>query len=306
MAEAPELRLADIDTFLAVNRLRSVSAAARELMVTPSQVSKAIVRLEAHFRTRLFRRTTHGVQLTELGARFAPRLEEIVARLREIGPADERTGPIVTIAAPSYMNVFMVPALAAGAPEVRIRSLELPPSMVRTLAPANLFEATILLGPPRLPATWHVTRIGASRKALFASPRFSQQLGPQPVPADRLGSIPFIRPVYNVAGQFVPVDDDCPLSPRRHGHEAQTMGIALELAARTDQLVYGPAFAAAHHVQRGAVVEVAVQGWNERIDLHFACNAEMMLARIEAIFVAALRSTLADLERQRGDVGVVA
>jgi len=305
MGRDPELRFADIDTFLVVHSVGSISAAARELMVTASQVSKAIGRLEAHFHTKLFRRSAQGVELSESGVRFAPRLEEIVSRLREMSPA-EGLGPVVTIAAPSYMNVFMLPVLAAAAPEVRIRSLELPPAMVRTQAAADLFDATILLGPLRLPSSWHVTSIGTCRKALFASPRLAEQLAPQPVPPDQLRPFPFVRPVYNVAGQFVAVDDECPLSPRRFGHEVHTIGVALELAARTDQLVWGPVFAAAHHVLRGAVVEVGVQGWDERTEMNFACNSGKMKARTESAFVAALRHALADLQGRSNDVGVVA
>jgi hypothetical protein len=148
-----------------------------------------------------------------------------------------------------------------------------------------------------------VTSIGNCRKALFASPRLADQLGPQPVPAERLRPFPFVRPVYNVAGQFVAVDDECPLSPRRFGHEVHTFGIALELAARTDEFVWGPAFAATHHVQRGAVVEVSVQGWNEQIEMHFACNAATMRAQTESVFVTALRETLVELEGRGGGVG---
>jgi DNA-binding transcriptional LysR family regulator len=41
-----DLRVGDLMTFLAVRRSGSITAAARELKVTPSQVSKAISRLE--------------------------------------------------------------------------------------------------------------------------------------------------------------------------------------------------------------------------------------------------------------------
>ena len=60
---------------------------------------------------------------------------------------------MITLAAPSYMNVFLLPAVAAALPELRVRALELPPAMVRTLAATNLFEVTLLLGEPRLPST---------------------------------------------------------------------------------------------------------------------------------------------------------
>lgn len=300
MGSLTELRLGDIDTFLAVKRFGSISGAARELMVTPSQVSRAIGRLESHFRTRLFRRNAQGVQLSESGARFAPRLEQIVGGLREMELVEDEAGPLVTFAAPSYVNALLLPAVAAAAADVRIRCLELPPSLVRTLASGNLFDATVLLGTAWLPPIWHVTPIGTCRKALFASPKVAQQLGPEPVPLERLKPFRFVRPVYNVGGQFVAVDDDCPLLTRRQGHEAQTVANALELAAVSDQLVYGPAFAAAQHVERGAVVEVRVEGWNERDEMHFACNAERMLARIEAVFVAALREAHGRLEPPRG------
>ena len=56
-----ELHVADLTTFLAVRRAGSVSTAARELGVTPSQVSKAIARLEATLRVRLFSRGARGV-----------------------------------------------------------------------------------------------------------------------------------------------------------------------------------------------------------------------------------------------------
>ena len=57
----PELRLADLLTLLAVQRTGSISGAAREMRVTPSQVSKAMARLERHFGVRLLSRGARGV-----------------------------------------------------------------------------------------------------------------------------------------------------------------------------------------------------------------------------------------------------
>ena len=292
-----ELRFADIDTFLLVHRLGSVSAAARELMVTASQVSKAVRRIEEHFGVRLFQRSARGMILSEQGHRLAPRLEEILARLRDAArsddPARER---IVTIAAPSYVSAFLVPDLARAVPEMRIRSLEMPPAALRALAGESAFDAAILAGAPRLPSTWEVTLIGTCRIALFASPRVAEEIGPQPVGPQRLRPFAFVHPVCKVGGTSVPVDDDCPMAERRRGHEAQSFGVALELAARTDQLVYGPAFAAAQQLKSGTLVEVAVQGWNNCAEMYFACNAETMLARVQSTYVEVLRQSLARLE----------
>ena len=298
MPKAAALHLADIETFLVVHRLGSISAAARELLVTPSQVSKAVSRLEAHFGASLLVRGAHGVRLSETGRRLAPKLEESLAGLRNVSRI-VKPEPLVTIAAPSYVNTFLVPEMAASVPGLRLRSLELPPSLVRALCPSNLFDATALLGPPRLPTNWKATSIGPCRITLFASPRLAAELGPQPVRVERLKEIPFISPIYNVGGQYMPVDDDCPIpqSSRRSGNEAQTIGVALDLAAATDQLVYGPAFAASAHLARGAVVEVRVQGWDHRVDLHFACNSDTMLAKVENAFVEAIRRVHQRLEK---------
>jgi DNA-binding transcriptional LysR family regulator len=300
MSTTSDLRLADLHTFLVVQRLGSVTGSARQLGVTPSQVSKAVARLEAHLRSKLLTRSSRGVQLTEAGRRLLPRLDDLGTRLRSLQRDREPDDAPLTISAPSYINAYVLPVIARAVPEMRVRGLEMPPSLVRTFASANSFDATVLIGTPRLPETWAITEIGSCRKTAFASPALAQRLGPQPVAVERLREFPFVSPVYNLSGQFVPVDDDCPLpvGARRAGHEVQTIGMALELAAQTDQLVYGPAFAALHQILRGAVREVRVSGWNTRDPVYLGCNVDRMLARLQTVLVRALRAAFADLERQ--------
>ena len=60
-----ELRIADVATFLAVARSGSVTMAARQLDVTPSQVSKAVARLEGYLKVRLIERSGRGIILTD-------------------------------------------------------------------------------------------------------------------------------------------------------------------------------------------------------------------------------------------------
>jgi DNA-binding transcriptional LysR family regulator len=296
----PDLRLADLNTFLAVQRLGSVTASARQLGVTPSQVSKAVARLEAHLRSALLTRSTRGVTLTDAGRRLLPRLDDLASRLRSLRRDGEPDASLLTVSAPSYVNAYVLAAIARAVPEMRVRGLEMPPSLVRTFASANSFDATVLIGTPRLPETWAVSEIGSCRKTAFASPALARRLGPQPLPAERLRDFPFVSPVYNLNGQFVPVDDDCPLpvGGRRAGHEVQTIGMALELAAQTDQIVYGPAFAALHQNLRGAVTELHVRGWNVREPVYLACNVDRVLARRQTALVRGLRGAFAELERR--------
>src|SRR5438445_695627 len=88
--------------------------------------------------------------------------------------------------------------------------------------------------------------------------------------------VPRGGPVYTMNGQLVPVEDGCPLprGRRRIGNEVQTIGLGLELAARTQQLIFGPVIAARSHVLEGSLVEVPVAGWSTRtVDtLYVFCN----------------------------------
>jgi DNA-binding transcriptional LysR family regulator len=67
-----------------VARLGSFSAAARELDVAPSVVTKRITRLEERVRTRLIVRSTRGLTLTSAGERLLPRFLRVVAELDDL------------------------------------------------------------------------------------------------------------------------------------------------------------------------------------------------------------------------------
>jgi DNA-binding transcriptional LysR family regulator len=299
MPASRNLSLSDLLAVRLVQRLGSVSGAARELDVTASQVSKALARVEAYMGEALFLRGSRGMALTETGRRLLPRLDDIIDRLRSIR-AQEMNGSLLTVAAPSYICTFLLPDVAAALSDTRVRALEMPPSLVRAFAPAGIFDAVLLLGPPRLPENWSITGIGVCRKGVLAAPRLARRLGPSPVSAERLKDVPFVSPIYSVNGQFVPVDDDCPLGvgERRAGHEAQTIGVALQLAARVEQLVFGPIFAAADHLRRGSLAEVTVEGWSASEAMHLACNVDRVTKPLQTALARASSSALEALERE--------
>jgi DNA-binding transcriptional LysR family regulator len=290
-----ELRVGDLLTFLAVQRAESITAAARELRVTPSQVSKAIGRLEEQIHTKLLARSSRGVSLSESGRRILPHVESAVARLRQLRRADAPEELELTVAAPSYLIAIFLPVIALSTPQLRVRGLEMPPALVRAYAAENFFDMTLLpAGMERMPSTWVATQIGTLRKGLFGTPEMAARLG-KPITVEKLQGIPFVGPVYNADGQFVPVDDDCPYShtDRTLGHEAQTIGLALELAARTDQVVFGPVIAARRHLDAGTLVELKVEGWDVRDPLILASNGDRVLSKVEQAVVKALQAELA-------------
>ncbi len=65
-------------------RVGSFSAAARELRVAPSVVTKRITQLEGELRTRLISRSTRGLALTAAGERLLPRFLKLVGELEEL------------------------------------------------------------------------------------------------------------------------------------------------------------------------------------------------------------------------------
>ena len=299
--ETSDLRVADLLTFLAVVRSSSLTAAARERKVTPSQVSKAITRVESHFGRKLVERGSRGVVLSEAGRLLAPALEAIVTQL-ETARAASPEGAEITLGAPSYLQTSLLPVLGAASPNVRIRSFELPPSLLRANAQDDGFDILLLPGSTdHLPPSWAAEKVGDLRRGLFASPALRARLGKGPVPLARLAEVPFIIPIFRQNGRVVPVDDDFPIprTQRKIGHQVQTFLVGLEVASQTEQLAFGPAIAAHRHVSSGALIEIPIEGYVVTDPLTFACNVDRVSARLRTAFASALRAWMRDVSATR-------
>jgi DNA-binding transcriptional LysR family regulator len=117
-----------LHTFLTVARLRSFSAAARDLGVSRSAVSRSVRQLEAELRVVLLARTTRNVSLTDAGRRLVegsgPGLEQALAALRE---ASAKPGEVVgrlRLTVPRTAVPFMIdpvlPTFRARHPRVEV------------------------------------------------------------------------------------------------------------------------------------------------------------------------------------------
>jgi DNA-binding transcriptional LysR family regulator len=292
-----ELRVGDMLILIAVKRCGSVHGASRELRVATSQVSKAVSRLESFFNADLLARGARGVTFTESGDRVLSQIEEIISRLRFVQRNESLPGlEELTIAAPSYLSSFLIPIIARASPSMRIRALELPPPSIRALITDNCFEMAILLGEDDLGDPWVTEPLGRMRQALFGSPSIVRTLGPSPVSVDRIRDIPFVTPIAAVHGRVVHGDDGCPLDRlnRKTGHEVQTVGLGFEVAAETDQLVFGPEPAARQLVARNALAEIKVEGWNETSQVSLLCNVDRVTEKMRARISAAVKKALED------------
>ena len=100
--------LDDAALFLRIAELGNLSAAARERNWPPSQVSRALIRLEGQLAVRLIHRTTHGLSLTDEGDTFARHARQLLLTRDEL--AADLTG---RLSGPSgWVRVGVSPALA--------------------------------------------------------------------------------------------------------------------------------------------------------------------------------------------------
>jgi DNA-binding transcriptional LysR family regulator len=95
----------------------SFAAAARELGGAPSTVAKAVARLEASLRVKLFHRTTRQVSLTPDGERLYQRCQRVLAELDELeadaaGAQAEVSGLLRVDMPIVYGKQVMMPVLA--------------------------------------------------------------------------------------------------------------------------------------------------------------------------------------------------
>jgi DNA-binding transcriptional LysR family regulator len=295
-----DVRLSDVITFLTVARARTMAAAARELKVTPSQVTKAMARLERQLGVRLLARTGRGAAVSERGHALAPRLEGLLEALRAAREREGASTPVHTFAAPSYLYHLFLPQLAARIGQVRLRGFELAPTLLRAFAGEGLFDLALLTEQAWMPARWVPAAVGRIRSALFGSPALVKELGGTAVSQARARELTFVAPLYVQGGEVVRGEDFCPLpfAERRLGHEAQTIHTALELAAVTRQVVFGPAVAAGPWVRAGRLQEIHVEGWAVSSPLFLAADGDRVQARLQRAMVAAVQASLEELERE--------
>ncbi len=292
MRDAESLRFDDVVTFLTVHHTRSISAAARQLQVTPSQVSKAVARLEEFVGAQLLARGSRGVAVSMAGLRAIPMLEEIARGVRDLKNQQPNDAPpMVRVAAPSSILSCVAGVLARNARGLRFSCLELDPVRTRALAFEDVFDVALLADDRSLGELYTHEPIGEAESCLFARPSLAQRLGPPPVPEDALRDVPFVMPLLLQDTRLAGGRDLCPLpfEHRTQGHAAATFGAALELATSSDHFVFGPRVAARGQLARRELVEIDVEGWAVNWKIYLACHT----TRVQAKTARTLKTVLA-------------
>lgn len=175
--------------FVAVARRLSFRVAADELAMDATVLSRRIARLEGRLGVRLLQRTTRKVALTEAGALYLQRCEDLLARMADAEAEVSRyaSGPTGTLRL-ALPNLFgqrhiapLIPAFMASHPALRLE-LAFSDRMVDLLDPQ--MDAALRIGTPEAAGELRVRRLAPNRRLVCASPGYLERHGEPREPAD--------------------------------------------------------------------------------------------------------------------------
>ena len=78
------MKFRQLEYFCAVAEEKSISAAARELLVAPQQISRQLAQLEEELGVQLFLRGSKGMVLTDAGQNLYQQAQQIFQDLRRV------------------------------------------------------------------------------------------------------------------------------------------------------------------------------------------------------------------------------
>ena len=148
--------------FEAAARHQSYTRAAQELALTQGAVSRQLAALEAFLGVALFRRTRHGVALTERGAEYAtqiaPRLQALEQDTLDVMSTQGSGGGIHLAAVPTFATRWLIPRLpelAALHPDITVHIETRTRAFMFADTP---FDAALYAGSAEQMSNWAGTR----------------------------------------------------------------------------------------------------------------------------------------------------
>ena len=179
--------VAGLRTLVRVVQSGSFSAAARQLDVAPSSVSRQINELEADLGVSLFARSTRKLSLTEAGQLYYKRAVRIINEVDEARLAVSELGApsgILRVTVPSGIGREIVAAAMPGFlqayPAIKI-VLSMTDQMLDIVESG--FDVAIRMGPQK-DSSLKVRKIGESRRLVCASPDYLHVAGTPKTPGD--------------------------------------------------------------------------------------------------------------------------
>lgn len=182
------MNISDLTLFVRIAQLSSISAAARDLGITPAGASARLASFERELGARLLHRTTRVATLTEDGRAFLPHAEHLLdaADAAKAALGGEQASPRGTlrIAAPaSFARMHIVPGLRdfiGRYPDLKL-DMRISDSIVDLVEGA--FDVAVRyaeLGN----SSFVARRIAPDRRVLTASPEYLDRCGHPTTPDD--------------------------------------------------------------------------------------------------------------------------
>lgn len=184
-------RYNEMVVFTRVASLGSFSAAARELDLTPSAVSKLISRLEDRLSVRLFQRTTRSLRLTDEGGIFLESCRSILLEIEqaelEVTALQSRvTGTLNVTAISAFARTQLckvMPEFMALHPELRVE-LSLTERQVDLIS--EHIDLAILISEEVLDQSLISRKLATNKRVICAAPSYIEKYGAPEHPDDLL------------------------------------------------------------------------------------------------------------------------
>ncbi len=181
----------DLNLFIRIAQLRSISAAARDLGLTPAGASARLAALERKLSARLLHRTTRQATLTEDGLAFLPHAEQVVLAAESARAAlgREQAAPrgILRVAAPaSFARMHIVPGLPEFCRKYPDLALDLRISDSIVDLVEGAFDVAVRYT-ELSDSSFIARRLAPDNRVLIASPEYIERNGRPETPDDLAG-----------------------------------------------------------------------------------------------------------------------
>jgi DNA-binding transcriptional LysR family regulator len=261
-----DLKLREINLFLELSETKSVRELARQHNLQPGHLSKMIRSLEQKLGFILMERSNSGIRLTAKAAEILPFLRDFhTLQTRLEGAVSEvQQEEVLSFASTSFFSTHFVPEavakLSSRHPGLRLRMIDLPPSLFIPVGLRGAFQFCIHLGDLDWPKTWTSTQVGLLRWHLCC--RAGHPLVSKPSAKEAL-KYPFVYPVYWTHEGIRYGDDHCPIpiGKRVRGHETTTALSAREMVRETNHIGFLPELVIRQSVARGELETITIASW---------------------------------------------
>lgn len=276
--------------FCSVIEAGSFAAAADQMSVSTSAVSRHVAQLEAHLNVRLLNRTTRRMSPTAEGFAYFERCTQLLADLEEteasVAGEGRRPRGRLRLTAPITLSVLrLAPAFAAFSrayPEIEL-------DIVLSDKVADFTEEGLDLAVRvgRMGSENVVARhIGETALLVAASPDYLARAG-APLSPDELTRHTCFSYAFSATGNYWEFENSAgdPLSVRIGGSIKANNGMLLaEMAVAGSGIVYGPCFIVQDLIERGLLVRLLPDWRPRRLPIHVVYPTRRHLsAKVQAM-----------------------